>query len=370
MQNHFQPDTLADQYTFLSNAIQEIVGEQPDYFGPDLAAVEQPTDRRFKVHALVTAFLRKLAPPVLDIFRIYWHNPARQRRNLCKILLDLDVLQHEAETIDQEVGPAQDLDSSEPSPSTLYPLSSWIYYTKLDLMLKILLMGFEQNLYRPWELGMVYIQLRNTLFHKVEMLKATEKDPQLAKQKQVRERLQRILLHDNTLVSVIVGHIDASLPYPHDMLTKQLLIAVKRLNLIKEVSCPSGSRSLLHDYRFKPFQQLGSPQLWKYFEVRNALEPLYDDPIGLVHNAITTLIDARQKTTAAMKQVVAPHIQEAPELAANWSAEAKSMIVVCIANGVFARRLCDYVEDGAAEGRQVDINFTCSRLIPVFSFRE
>ena len=132
-------------------------GKQLD---PSNDYVEMPTDPRHQIAAQMELFRQRVTDPYLDLFRIFCQNRCRVRRALCHSIREWDMLQADAEVVDQLVQVVLD----EPSLVTAQqgdighqlPLSSWAYLYKLRQMEWIVQLGFELDIYQPEELAGMY----------------------------------------------------------------------------------------------------------------------------------------------------------------------------------------------------------------------
>jgi hypothetical protein len=89
----------------------------------------------------------------VEYFKINCHNRSRQRRMLCKVVAEWEILQEEAAGVD-EVFHA--LEKDKEGSQTPYYFSSWAYNLKLTMIEKILYLGFELDLYGSHEYIMIY----------------------------------------------------------------------------------------------------------------------------------------------------------------------------------------------------------------------
>ena len=93
-------------------------------------------------------------------------NRPRLRRTLCHVLIDWDRFQAEAENTDTDLRrfthepPHPDDDGG---PAYSYPLSSWAFHLKLRIMESIVLLGFELEIYQPYEYAGMYWQVSTYL---------------------------------------------------------------------------------------------------------------------------------------------------------------------------------------------------------------
>ncbi|KAG9292267.1 hypothetical protein G9A89_009079 [Geosiphon pyriformis] len=149
-------------YQILKDSVTELSNPPYVYFSTR-TEIEKPqngaaVDDRAQISRLVHTFMESSSKPLTDFYRILCHNRSRQRRNMCKVLTDWDLLQEEAEQIDSEL---HHLIKEEPiitedGPSHSYYLSSWVYHRKLVLSQEILFLGFELGLYGNHEFVMIY----------------------------------------------------------------------------------------------------------------------------------------------------------------------------------------------------------------------
>ncbi|KAI9209603.1 Mak10 subunit, NatC N-terminal acetyltransferase-domain-containing protein [Polychytrium aggregatum] len=121
---------------------------------------EYPTVTYFSIrhdglNILIENFLAVASKQLSNILCMYSYNSARQRRRMYKIALLWDQFQAEAEQLDMEL---QNSTFSAESLGDLSPffLSSWVYAQKLEMLTWTMATGFEQEIYRPYELVMVF----------------------------------------------------------------------------------------------------------------------------------------------------------------------------------------------------------------------
>ncbi|CAO3703660.1 unnamed protein product [Rhizopus stolonifer] len=110
-------------------------------------------------------FLERISTSFLELFRIHCHNRSRQRRLLQKMLKEWQWIENEANQVDRLF--QQDLGG----PGYL---SLWVYWIKLTMMEKILVLGFKLELYGSHEYSMILwyylflLQSRLFLLQKIE----------------------------------------------------------------------------------------------------------------------------------------------------------------------------------------------------------
>ncbi|ORX56320.1 Mak10-domain-containing protein [Hesseltinella vesiculosa] len=137
-------------HRFLIDSIMDISNPPPQWFQADQVDNEAPL--MTMANANLRQFLdQQAALPFMDFFKVQCHNRARQRRLLCKVLNDWEMLQNEAHDIDLQFHDAEALNET-----PLYHLSQWVYMMKLTIMERILLLGFELELYGQHEFTTIY----------------------------------------------------------------------------------------------------------------------------------------------------------------------------------------------------------------------
>ncbi|RKO83599.1 hypothetical protein BDK51DRAFT_33435, partial [Blyttiomyces helicus] len=133
----------------VEDAIKEsVMGySQPPYFessDPDITA-------------RVSRFLKRSGDLFIVLVRTLCYNRARQRRRLCKLVVEWEYYQEEIEIMDQELQ-ERDRPAGKAAQAPYY-LSSWIYNHKLNMLAAILLIGFELDLYSDYEQTYVFLYL-------------------------------------------------------------------------------------------------------------------------------------------------------------------------------------------------------------------
>lgn len=96
------------------------------------------------------------------MFSVMCHNRSRLRQSLCSLILEWDSLQVSAENLESSPEMAEFSPILHPPGSNqelpALPLSSWVYYRKLKLMIWIVFLGFELDIYKleEWSLMLWY----------------------------------------------------------------------------------------------------------------------------------------------------------------------------------------------------------------------
>lgn len=96
---------------------------------------------------------------------MFLQNRSRMRRNLCHAATDWDQFQIDTEKVDNEIAHFTGEEGLKLGDQSIFafPLSSWIYHYKLRIMETIVLLGFELDIYQPWEYGGMFWYVFNLL---------------------------------------------------------------------------------------------------------------------------------------------------------------------------------------------------------------
>jgi hypothetical protein len=305
-------------------------------------AIEAPNHPRFTMSLQMELFRQRAAQSFLDIFRAFCQNRCRVRRTLFHSIQDWEMVQLNAEEIDQILQTATEETPLmyKGTPSYSLPLSSWAYFYKLRLMEWIVQLGFELEIYQPDELAGMYRYLSY-----------------LAKNRaQHTERIQFFVLHrleSTTSTSTSAGTTAGSPQDPRFSRSKSYLqtmaleaemtwklanalslfyAALQRLGLIPRPTRPYSNDLLRYEVRMKPFAGIGLPELLSFgtFE-RATLRPGTSAP-DLLGDASEAALGAR----AALEILVRVTPEEACTVGSHdrWVEDKKKVLRAAIAVGV------------------------------------
>ncbi|KAJ3039660.1 N-alpha-acetyltransferase 35 NatC auxiliary subunit [Rhizophlyctis rosea] len=246
----------------------------------------------------VTKFLEMAVTPVTHMLQNYGFNRARQRRKLVKLAKEWEQLQVEAEMLDTQLQQDDRAQKRSRHAQEPFHLSSWVYNEKLNLLITMLSLGFELELYSPAEHLMVFWYLKHLYETKLEHLMRVE---------QVRQE---------SLLRIGAGSKSKSrpnLPTPaeqwgganadHNVLYAQQLIftalfqialALRKQSLLKRPQNDLYSERVHYERRFGLFFQLGSPVGLPY--------EMYEETIGFEEDTVPALLKAAEEHLKAAKQ--------------------------------------------------------------------
>ncbi|AEO61343.1 hypothetical protein MYCTH_2311397 [Thermothelomyces thermophilus ATCC 42464] len=264
-------------------------------------SVEAPHHPRYAIAHQMELFRQRAAQSYLDIFRAFCQNRCRVRRTLFHSLQDWEMVQADAEEIDQllqlqtEEKPLVYPPSGDEASHSL-PLSSWAYHYKLRLMEWTVQLGFELEIYQADELAGMYwylSHLSKTRARHLERIKfftthrletssaaaattasnakaaSTASSPQYARSKSY--------LRVTTLEAALTSELAAAFC--------DLYIALQRLSLIPRPPRPYGTDALRYEVRMKSFANIGLPELPSFEAFSHAVNQPDTPTIKLLDNA-------------------------------------------------------------------------------------
>ncbi|KAI5800268.1 Mak10 subunit, NatC N-terminal acetyltransferase-domain-containing protein [Peziza echinospora] len=150
---------------YIMDDIRELTCPIPELFDPLNDAAEAPQSAEYNISRRKDWFLEKAMNLILGLFQRLCMNRPRVRRSLCHALVEFDTFQSSAEKIDSDLRqftnepPLLGLDS-EDEETFQYPLSSWVFHYKLKIMELVVLLGFELEIYQPYEYAGMYWQVQ------------------------------------------------------------------------------------------------------------------------------------------------------------------------------------------------------------------
>ena len=279
--------------------IDALCGRDSTIFQPDTWSVNVTTKQEIEVefdelfHNIETSIFHKLTRPT--------NNRCRQRQLANKCLLIWDTLQVSTESLEMKLWSNYKIGDEIVDQEPGLPLSSYIYFNKLEEMIGILLRGFELDLYKYFEFCQIYwyvaylsklvldhlknrvqAQIRGRihaatvgLAKKVKKLKAGEKKQQLKELQKYKQE-------------VIVPQLNQCLLYNENYLTakytalnklcdgiKYYMVLLDCVGLLKRFSGKKpilASMEAIYNLRMKPFSTIGVPSLPTYEQYRASIQ--------------------------------------------------------------------------------------------------
>ena len=212
---------------------------------------------------LTERFFGRAVHPMSELLRLYCQPRARQQEKAERVLDLLADLQHETERIDHlqnEVAMKTD-----PARQHLACYASWVLYHTLCLMIDYVVMGFEYNLYSPFECHYVYWYLEylygwlHTSWKTADKLNL-EQPAASGKAKGKKGKKQRREATERREREVAIVQVKR-------LMCVAMMRAFEALTLEEKVHVPSfeyGSQELCFQHRFAAFACILTPQLLTY----------------------------------------------------------------------------------------------------------
>lgn len=136
--------------SFATRTIEEMVKEDiRSLYNPPCLNPRSPVSTTALCKDLLERFLGHAHLPLTNLFKVYCHHRARQRNMIGRYLKSVGDLQAELELIDQQLN---ELTAKiDPQRQHNSSFSSWLVYFVSQLFIDYLHLGFEYNLYSPFE---------------------------------------------------------------------------------------------------------------------------------------------------------------------------------------------------------------------------
>lgn len=316
-----------------------------------------PKPPKLQFALLIDEFVERVGQPYLDLWVALGQNRCRVRRMLTHVIIAWDILQQDAVVIDSELAAAaQQLDlPDEVMPS---PLLSWTYTKKLWMVEKIIILGFEQDIYLPEEYAGMY--------HFLGMISGKRKDTLQSCQRHGRERYEQLKLSSRVLdprdTEQNMAFIDSELQQAigtsafANALCGFYTIA-NYLRLLPSPNRPSNTEPLRYELRMKPFLTLQPPEVPPFEDFQAGLQPYgsYTDPSPSFYEDLknggskvwTDIEDFLKTAKAAFANVkhYGATKSKAGGVEQAWNNEVQGMLASCVALGIAVAGLKSAAQD-------------------------
>lgn len=285
-------------------------------------------------------------------------NRSRQRQLLAHCIIAWDTLQVFAEEFEDKVFQTQIAKEQQTETVTwdngntvpAFPISSWVMMRKVQIMMWVVFMGFELEIYKPWEFGYMYkyaatlanfqkstLSAINRYTDQLSLVIARDRMklnvPQGFKgtkqdyKKAILSDLQRCIRYTSglTLESEVVEHICLA--------NSDLVMAFILSGLITRPSAITAHTSpeLLYGLRMKPFGSVGRPELPQYSALVE-IDNKFDDVEAEIQKRLAS-VKTHSNITRAMIDRFGPSIVEAnPEM----KALKRSAVGINVSGGILS----------------------------------
>ncbi|RIB12107.1 Mak10 subunit, NatC N-terminal acetyltransferase-domain-containing protein [Gigaspora rosea] len=333
-------------YQLVKDSVTELTNPPYIYFASKnemdvLSNGARIDEAKYNVSKLIHTFVDSTMKPLTDYYRILCHNRSRQRRNMCKVLADWDLLQEESEHIDIEL---QSITKEEPlktdeGQSYSFHLSSWVYHHKLMLMEEILFLGFELELYGNHEFVMIYWYLDYLLgvhYQHLERIHihATD-DRKFKKQKNFQSAPSSL-----STVSLIIS-------YQTFVMARQdicrgihrIITALQKTGHFKPPQLEFDDESTRFWHRFKVYRTLGSPTMLTFQELKEMTQLDNISTLDLFNVSLRNFQSARTSIENLLS--MKPSDTRMENCHAEFTKDLRAMLRVCIANIVNLLKIID-----------------------------
>ncbi|EAQ86987.1 hypothetical protein CHGG_08240 [Chaetomium globosum CBS 148.51] len=329
----------------------------------DNDSVEAPHHPRYAIAHQMELFRQRAAQSYLDIFRTFCQNRCRVRRTLFHSLQDWEMVQADAEEIDQLLQlQTEEKPITYPPlggvPSHSLPLSSWAYHYKLRLMEWTVQLGFELEIYQPDELPGMYWYLSHLSHTRVLHLERIRfftaqrlEPPGAASSSKTRPAAPSPELARSKSY-LYLAHIEAAATSELADALSQLYTALLRLGLVAPPPRPYSTDALRYEVRMKPFAPIGLPALPSFEAFTHAVQRPEASTAALLDGAARAAGRARATLEGLVKMGAAEVF--AVGCVERWTAGVKewnkAAIAVVLAVGVVKRVVDEVGETGAGVG--------------------
>ncbi|KAF2443542.1 amino-acid N-acetyltransferas-like protein subunit Mak10 [Karstenula rhodostoma CBS 690.94] len=316
-----------------------------------------PKPPRLQFALLIDEFVERVGQPYLDLWVALGQNRCRLRRMLAHVIIAWDMLQQDAVFVDADlVAYAFQLNISEEVMDG--PLQTWVYIKKLWMIEKVIILGFEQDIYLPDEhAGMYYF---------LSLMANKRKDALLRCVQHNNDRTVQFLrsshFEDAQSTSEKLSFIDSEFQQATGIsaFAKALhgfYTIANYLHLLPSPKRPFSTEDLRYELRMKPFLSLQPSEVPPFEEFQAALQPYgsYCDPSPSLYedfkqvdsklwSDIGASLKAAKDAFAKVKKYGAKE-SNAGGVEQAWNKETQGMLASCIALGVAVAGLKSAVKD-------------------------
>jgi hypothetical protein len=310
---------------------------------------------------LIDEFIDRSGQPYLDLWVALGQNRCRLRRMLTHVITEWDLLQADASLVDTDLAAAaSELDISDQILE--FSFSTWVYHRKLWMIEKVILLGFEQDIYLPDEFSGMYLFLSLITTRRRELLARIQTHHHTRHTQLLRERK----LRDASAVADASPYLDSLSAEASGTAALSLALArfytiASYLNLLPVPKRPFSSESLRYELRMKPFLAVQPPEVPPFDDFKAHTQPygayaspdpgfavdlnnerseLWAEVDGNIKAAKDAFAEVKRLGAAAAKS---QGVEKA------WGREVQSALASCIALGVAAAGVKDAVRK-AGEG--------------------
>ncbi|KAL5121539.1 N-alpha-acetyltransferase, non-catalitic subunit [Pleosporales sp. CAS-2024a] len=323
-----------------------------------------PKPPRLQLAMLIDEFIDRSGSPYMNFWVALGQNRCRLRRMLTHVIAEWDMFQGEAAAVDEDIHLAAD-ELQIPDQVLAFSLSTWCYHKKLWMIEKVLLLGFEQDIYLPDEFAGMYLFLsliatrRNELLKKIEahyLIRASEllRSQSLGEVQEVKDAS----LYIDSLMAEAKGvaHLALALARSYMILLYLGLVPIPRR--------PFSTEALRYELRMKPFLSLQPPEVPPFEDFMEHTQPYgpYACPSARLntelHQSNSELWTDIDMSLKGAKDAFAEYKKlgavaaKAQGVEKEWTKDVQSVLASCIALGVAVAGIKDAVMEQGGDGKK------------------
>lgn len=317
---------------------------------------------------LIDEFVDRTSQPYIDFWVALGQNRCRLRRQLTHVITAWDLLQADSGLVDSDM-----LETAEEAgvSDEVMPMScwTWVYCKKLWMIEKIILLGFEQDIYLPDEFSNMYLFLslvsskRKTLLRRIEE-HYDQRSEQLRQGKKLRQFQEvqnaRPYLESQIEEASAISCLSLALGATYTLLLYLRLIPIPKRPFSKE--------ELRYELRMKPFLGLEPAEVPYFTDHVAHTKPYGDyasprkefyahtrDPSSSVWQDIDDQLQSAKVYFTEVKKLGA-HAAKASGVQEAWAKDVQNSLATCVALGVTVAGLKALVTKAdLASGEALDI---------------
>lgn len=315
-----------------------------------------PKPPRLQLAMLIDEFADRSGQPYLDLWVALGQNRCRLRRMLTHVITAWDLLQSDASLVDTDLAAAAS-ELSLTDQMLEFSLSTWVYHKKLWMIEKVILLGFEQDIYLPDEFSGLYLFLSLIVTRRRELLSRMQTHHHTRHTQLLRERKLRLAAD----VAQTAPYLDSLAAEASG--TAALSLALARfymicgyLHLLPLPKRPFSSEALRYELRMKPFLGVQPPEVPPFEDFKAHTQPYgpYASPdpgfkadLSNEKSDLWAEVDGNVKAArdafAEVKRLGA-EAAKCKGVEKSWGREVQSLLASCVALGVAAAGIKDAVK--------------------------
>lgn len=327
-----------------------------------------PKPTGLQLALLIDEFIERAGQHYLDFWTALGQNKCRLRRMLTHVVLGWDQLHVDATDVDEDLMRAV-AEMGIQDQVLNYPLTTWTYHKKLFMMEKIILLGFEQDIYLPDEFAGMYYFLSLISSRRLTLLQ------------NIRRHFHDRITRCNELNDIATtAELEAGIPYIDSLLHEvtgisELSAALSKfytvllyLHALPHPNRPFSSEELRYEIRMKPFLPLNPPEILSFSDFQAQIQPFgpYNAPEANNFETLRTVdvgiwvhiddnIKAAKEAFAKLKRLGASSAKAGVGgsnltwVKTVWEKEVNGLLASCVALGVAVVGVKSALKDGDLE---------------------